>query len=77
MTEHEVNPVRSEKKDVIFCDFDGTITENDNIIAIIRHFNPPGWEPIVNDIVSQRKTIRQGVGRAVSHASSFIETGSY
>ena len=63
MMEHAAHPVRSEKKkDIIFCDFDGTITENDNIIAIIRHFNPPGWEPIVNDIVSQRKTIRQGVG---------------
>ncbi|SDW59823.1 2-hydroxy-3-keto-5-methylthiopentenyl-1-phosphatephosphatase [Paenibacillus sp. CF384] len=47
---------------VIFCDFDGTITENDNIVAIIKHFNPPGWEAIVNDIVGQRKTIRQGVG---------------
>ncbi|WP_308634468.1 2-hydroxy-3-keto-5-methylthiopentenyl-1-phosphate phosphatase [Paenibacillus silvisoli] len=47
---------------VIFCDFDGTITENDNIVAIIRHFNPAGWEMIVNDIVGQRKSIRQGVG---------------
>ena len=35
-----------EEEYIIFCDFDGTITENDNIIAIIRHFNPPGWEPI-------------------------------
>ncbi|RAP78139.1 2-hydroxy-3-keto-5-methylthiopentenyl-1-phosphate phosphatase [Paenibacillus montanisoli] len=49
-------------KRVIFCDFDGTITENDNIVAIIRHFNPAGWETIVNDIVGQRKSIRQGVG---------------
>ncbi|REE88612.1 2-hydroxy-3-keto-5-methylthiopentenyl-1-phosphate phosphatase [Paenibacillus taihuensis] len=49
-------------KRVIFCDFDGTITENDNIVAIIRHFNPAGWEAIVNDIVAQRKTIREGVG---------------
>ncbi|MBO7748318.1 2-hydroxy-3-keto-5-methylthiopentenyl-1-phosphate phosphatase [Paenibacillus sp. MWE-103] len=50
------------KQRVIFCDFDGTITENDNIVAIIRHFNPPGWEAIVNAIVSQAKSIKQGVG---------------
>lgn len=61
MTE-QVSNADIKKKRVIFCDFDGTITENDNIVAIIRHFNPPGWESIVNDIVSQRKTIRQGVG---------------
>ncbi|GGD64871.1 2-hydroxy-3-keto-5-methylthiopentenyl-1-phosphate phosphatase [Paenibacillus nasutitermitis] len=51
------------KKRVIFCDFDGTITENDNIIAIVRQFNPPGWEAIVNDIVGQRKSISEGVGQ--------------
>lgn len=50
------------KQRVIFCDFDGTITENDNIVAIIRHFNPPGWEAIVNSIVNQTKSIKQGVG---------------
>ncbi|MBW7457012.1 2-hydroxy-3-keto-5-methylthiopentenyl-1-phosphate phosphatase [Paenibacillus sepulcri] len=57
------NPVSVRgKKRIIFCDFDGTITENDNIVAIVRHFNPPGWEQIVDDVVSQRKSIREGVG---------------
>ncbi|MGG4032632.1 2-hydroxy-3-keto-5-methylthiopentenyl-1-phosphate phosphatase [Paenibacillus cisolokensis] len=50
------------KRDIIFCDFDGTITVNDNIIAIIRHFDPPGWQPVVDDIIHQRKSVRQGVG---------------
>ncbi len=50
------------KQPVIFCDFDGTITLNDNIVAIMKHFNPPGWQPIVEDIVHMRKSIRQGVG---------------
>ncbi|MBW7474140.1 2-hydroxy-3-keto-5-methylthiopentenyl-1-phosphate phosphatase [Paenibacillus oenotherae] len=52
----------SRQRKVIFCDFDGTITENDNIVAIIKHFNPPGWESIVGDIVTQHKTVKQGVG---------------
>jgi len=47
---------------VLFCDFDGTITMSDNIVAIMKHFDPPGWEPIVRDIVDERKTVRQGVG---------------
>ncbi|TDL54033.1 2-hydroxy-3-keto-5-methylthiopentenyl-1-phosphate phosphatase [Paenibacillus dendritiformis] len=53
---------RSQRR-VIFCDFDGTITVNDNIIAIIRHFNPPGWEPIVQDVLKERMSISEGVGQ--------------
>ncbi|CAM4216679.1 2-hydroxy-3-keto-5-methylthiopentenyl-1-phosphate phosphatase [Paenibacillus tarimensis] len=53
---------RTSRSKVIFCDFDGTITVNDNIVAIIKHFNPEGWEAIVDDIVGERKSIRQGVG---------------
>jgi len=50
------------KERVIFCDFDGTITVSDNIIAVIRHFNPPGWETIAADVIEERKSIRRGVG---------------
>lgn len=52
----------AQKRRVIFCDFDGTITENDNIVSVIRHFNPPGWEKIVQDVTHERLSIRQGVG---------------
>jgi len=51
------------KKRIIFCDFDGTITVNDNIIAIIRHFNPEGWEPIAERVISQEMSIQEGVGQ--------------
>lgn len=54
--------MNSLKQPVVFCDFDGTITVNDNIIEIIKHFNPEGWEPIVEDIIGERKSIRRGVG---------------
>jgi len=47
---------------VLFCDFDGTITLNDNIVAAMKHFNPPGWESIVHEIVNETKSIQQGVG---------------
>ncbi|MBD8497568.1 2-hydroxy-3-keto-5-methylthiopentenyl-1-phosphate phosphatase [Paenibacillus arenosi] len=51
------------KKKVIFCDFDGTITANDNIVALIKHFNPEGWRDIVEDVLAERITIRDGVGQ--------------
>lgn len=51
------------KQRIIFCDFDGTITVNDNIIAIIRHFNPPGWEEIANRVLAQEISVCDGVGQ--------------
>lgn len=50
------------KRPVIFCDFDGTVTEKDNIVATIAHFDPPGWKTIVDDVVQGRQSIRRGVG---------------
>lgn len=47
---------------VLFCDFDGTITLSDNIVAIMKKFQPPGVEAIIDDIVRERISIRQGVG---------------
>ncbi|MEN0644251.1 2-hydroxy-3-keto-5-methylthiopentenyl-1-phosphate phosphatase [Alkalicoccobacillus gibsonii] len=51
------------KTPIIFCDFDGTITTKDNIIAIMQYVNPPGWEEIKDDILAERVSIRSGVGR--------------
>lgn len=50
------------KPPVLFCDFDGTITMSDNIVAVMKQFDPPGWQPIVEDVVALRKSVRQGVG---------------
>ena len=49
------------RQTVIFCDFDGTITEQDNIIAIMRHFNPPGWEETTTKILNRQISIKDGV----------------
>ncbi|RUS46303.1 2-hydroxy-3-keto-5-methylthiopentenyl-1-phosphate phosphatase [Cohnella sp. AR92] len=50
------------KPPVLFCDFDGTITLSDNIVAVMQHFKPEGVEDIMKDIVSFKKSLRQGVG---------------
>jgi 2-hydroxy-3-keto-5-methylthiopentenyl-1-phosphate phosphatase len=54
------------RQPVIFCDFDGTITENDNIVAIMKHFDPPGWTDIVTRIIDRTMSIREGVGAMFS-----------
>ncbi|GAA0135483.1 2-hydroxy-3-keto-5-methylthiopentenyl-1-phosphate phosphatase [Paenibacillus sp. YSY-4.3] len=55
--------MNSRKQPVIFCDFDGTITLSDNIVAIMKHFKPVGYEPIMEQILSHDISIREGVGR--------------
>jgi 2-hydroxy-3-keto-5-methylthiopentenyl-1-phosphate phosphatase len=47
---------------VLFCDFDGTITLSDNIVAIMQRYKPSGIEEIIDEIVKETKSIRQGVG---------------
>ncbi|MET3292687.1 UNVERIFIED_CONTAM: 2-hydroxy-3-keto-5-methylthiopentenyl-1-phosphate phosphatase [Brevibacillus sp. OAP136] len=51
------------KKLVLFCDFDGTITEKDNIVAIMRRFAPPEWEELTQRILGQEISVRAGVGK--------------
>lgn len=58
-----MNQHTSTRKHVIFCDFDGTITENDNIIEIMKHFKPTGWEKTVEDTIARKLTIKEGVGK--------------
>ncbi len=48
---------------VLFCDFDGTITEKDNIVAIMRKFAPPQWETLTQQILNQEISVREGVGQ--------------
>ena len=58
--------VNNLSKPIIFCDFDGTVTANDNIIAIMKKFNPPGWETVKDQILDQSISIREGVAKMFS-----------
>ena len=53
---------RFPRSPVLFCDFDGTITMNDNIVALMKHFKPPGASEIVDAVIHRRMSIREGVG---------------
>jgi 2-hydroxy-3-keto-5-methylthiopentenyl-1-phosphate phosphatase len=56
----------SGRRPVIFCDFDGTITDNDNIVEIMKHFRPPGYEELIGRIVRRELSVREGVGKLFS-----------
>jgi 2-hydroxy-3-keto-5-methylthiopentenyl-1-phosphate phosphatase len=51
---------------VIFCDFDGTVTEKDNIIAIMHEYGPEGWDEIKEAVLDRTISIREGVGKMFS-----------
>ena len=54
------------KQPVIFCDFDGTVTDADNIIAIMKKFAPPEWIPMKDAILDQQLSIKEGVANMFS-----------
>ncbi|MEH6988032.1 2-hydroxy-3-keto-5-methylthiopentenyl-1-phosphate phosphatase [Cytobacillus firmus] len=58
----------------VFCDFDGTITEKDNIINIMKHFAPSGWEGIKNQVLQQEISIKEGVGKMFSLLPSKLKS---
>lgn len=55
-----------KKPIVVFCDFDGTITERDMIISLMEQYAPAGWEMIKDDILAQRVSVQEGVGKLFS-----------
>ncbi|MGN7174678.1 2-hydroxy-3-keto-5-methylthiopentenyl-1-phosphate phosphatase [Paenibacillus sp. FSL R5-0490] len=61
-------------KIAVFCDFDGTITEKDNIINIMKHFAPSGWEGIKNQVLQQEVSIKEGVGKMFSLLPSKLKS---
>jgi 2-hydroxy-3-keto-5-methylthiopentenyl-1-phosphate phosphatase len=45
----------------IFCDFDGTITEGDNIVNLIKEFAPPSVSELTSEVLNGNISIREGV----------------
>ncbi|KKK37121.1 2-hydroxy-3-keto-5-methylthiopentenyl-1-phosphate phosphatase [Mesobacillus campisalis] len=61
------------KKPVIFCDFDGTITNKDNIVNIMKQFAPPEADAIKDAILEQKISIQEGVQKLLSLLPSSIK----
>jgi 2-hydroxy-3-keto-5-methylthiopentenyl-1-phosphate phosphatase len=60
-------------KPIIFCDFDGTVTESDNIIRMMEEFAPQGWEIIKDQILARQISINEGVGKLFSLLNSSLK----
>jgi 2-hydroxy-3-keto-5-methylthiopentenyl-1-phosphate phosphatase len=58
---------------IIFCDFDGTITNTDNIISIMKKFAPPEWEALKDGVLQQKISISSGVGDMFSLLDSGLK----
>lgn len=54
----------------IFCDFDGTITETDNIEAIMSHFAPEQSRAIIEAVLSKKMSIKDGVAEMFQQIDS-------
>ena len=48
-------------KPIIFCDFDGTITETDNIVSLMTQFVPEASEKIAKAMMEQTISFKEGV----------------
>ena len=63
------------KLPIIFCDFDGTITERDVIVMIMEKFAPPEWTEIKAKILYERTmTLKDGVEKLFSLIESSKKT---
>ena len=60
-------------KPIIFCDFDGTITNTDNIISIMKKFAPPDGKQLKDDVLQQTISISSGVGKMFSLLDSGLK----
>ncbi len=48
-------------KTVVFCDFDGTITSEENFVAMLKQFTPQVANRVMPELYHLRMTVRQGV----------------
>ena len=46
---------------VVFCDFDGTITAKESLELVFTTFAPGRWEPVKQELVAGKMTVREGV----------------
>ncbi len=49
----------------IFCDFDGTITEQEVFVALMRHFAPEAAALVLPEIYARRLSLREGLPRVL------------
>ncbi|HTL89162.1 MAG TPA: HAD-IB family phosphatase [Leptolyngbya sp.] len=57
-------------KHIVFCDFDGTITQAETFVAMLKHFTPTLAERLLPEIYAKRLTLRDGVRQLIGSIPS-------
>lgn len=60
----------TNKRPIVFCDFDGTITERESLEAVLRRFNPQNHDAMMARLKAGEVTIRDGVREMVEGIAS-------
>ena len=55
---------------IVFCDFDGTITAQESLEGVFKRFAPDIWKPIKDKMMALEITIREGVRRILESIPS-------
>ncbi len=53
--------MEEELQRIIFCDFDGTITEKESFVALLKHFAPQLSAQLIPQMYARELTLREGV----------------
>jgi 2-hydroxy-3-keto-5-methylthiopentenyl-1-phosphate phosphatase len=52
------------RRPVVFCDFDGTLTERDVVVMVMERFAPPQWRNMADAILEAKTvTLRDGIAQ--------------
>ncbi|MBW4525434.1 MAG: HAD-IB family phosphatase [Phormidium tanganyikae FI6-MK23] len=57
-------------KRIVFCDFDGTITQSETFVAMLKYFTPVLAERLLPEIYAKRLTLRNGVRQLIQSIPS-------
>jgi 2-hydroxy-3-keto-5-methylthiopentenyl-1-phosphate phosphatase len=59
-------------KQIVFCDFDGTITVRETFVGMVKQFNPQIAEEIFPQIYAQKITLKDGVKQLLESIPSYL-----
>jgi 2-hydroxy-3-keto-5-methylthiopentenyl-1-phosphate phosphatase len=66
-------------KRVVFCDFDGTISDEETFVALLKYFTPELSARLMPEMYARRLTLRQGVRQLLESipAARYAEFGEF
>jgi 2-hydroxy-3-keto-5-methylthiopentenyl-1-phosphate phosphatase len=68
----DINQKQTELyQSIVFCDFDGTITEQETLGRVFSKFAPETWRPIREDLTSGKINVREAVTKTINSIDSF------